>query len=195
MQQQAVMQQGSMACAQCPRGSYCADGLKASPCGGNCTTVAGGGDSALQCVGIGSSYSITYFFAPSAAAVSKTLTWPPYVATRSCTLYSGKFSCIVTMPSCVADAILNMWMAHLDVAADAKALNITAFRGNPKIEMITLQSSRNSYKEPFVVPPFVVEPRQWGQTRLQYFSTLLVLSSTLAAMAVMAAWMFIIVFF
>jgi hypothetical protein len=72
--------------------------------------------------------------------------------------------------------------AHIDVSADAKALNTSGFRGALRIA----QLSQRAAPQP---PQFVVEPRKWGQTRFQYFLTLWVLSGVVFGMLVVACWM------
>jgi hypothetical protein len=72
---------------------------------------------------------------------------------------------------------------QIDVYADAKALNITAFTGPPKIE--TLRTAQGAVGE---ARPFVVEPRQWGQTRFQYFCVVLCCFCTISVMVVIVAW-------
>ncbi len=98
-------------CVACPRGSFCADGLAASPCGGNCTTSGPGAGTALMCVASPQhqhTATITYLLrdAPQRAV---RLAWPPYVTTRSCSLSALEFTCIVSMPKCVADAVFQWW--------------------------------------------------------------------------------------
>ena len=197
----------SAGCTQCPRGSVCADGIAAVPCAGNCTTNVNGADSALMCSpkvdaegspkvdAEGSpkvDASITYFIAAtdySRLRVGLKLEWPPYVATRGCALRGGgEFTCVVSMPKCVADIVFQWWSERIDVSSDAMALNITGFRGPPRVEM-----QKYSHTEAAGVearwPDFVVEPRKWGQTRYQYFLTLWAMSGVVFGMFVVAGWM------
>ena len=179
-------------CVQCPRGSFCADGITASACAGNCTTAVNGADTALMCVPAEASPSIearayiTYFIASDAIAPQATRKWPPYVATRGCSLLKtasgSEFTCTVSMPTCVADAVFQWWVGRIDAAADAVALNVTGFRGPPRIRKAAEQAA-------VLRPDFVVEPRKWGQTRSQYFKTLWAMSGLVFGMFVVSCWM------
>ena len=176
----------STACVRCPRGSFCADGITASPCPDNCTTAVNGADSALMCVEAAYSIAeITYFIA-SASYQPQKPHWPPYVSTRSCSLLKAasgsEFTCTVSMPKCVADAVFQWWV---NLASDASLLNVTGFRAAPRIR----KPEEIQQAETAATPVFVVEPRKWGQTRSQYFTTLWAMSGVVFGMFVVACWM------
>ena len=180
---------GAAICVRCPRGSFCANGVSASPCAGNCTTTVNGADSALMCVESSVvTASVTYFVGPESVAslVTHRLEWPPYVATRRCTVGAGsEFTCTVSMSKCVAAAVFQWWVARID--ADEMVFNIT---GPPRIEMQPLDANHLPYPAMGLNhAEFVVEPRKWGQTRTQYFLTLWVMSGVVFGMFVVACWM------
>jgi hypothetical protein len=114
--------------------------------------------------------------------------WPPYVATRGCSLFkaASEFTCTVSMPKCVAGAVFQWWVDHIDVVADAAALNVTGFRAPPRLRKAEeLQQAADAV----AAPDFVVEPRKWGQTRSQYFKTLWAMSGLVFGMFVVSCWM------
>jgi hypothetical protein len=86
-------------------------------------------------------------------------------------------------------------MDHMDVAADAVALNVSAFIGSRSklksrsrrsklkfralagVPLVRKNIEAHQSTQAAAQPPlFVVEPRVWGQTRAQYFSALWALS-------------------
>ena len=179
-------------CVRCPRGSFCADGIAASPCPDNCTTAVNGADSALMCIEAAYSIAeITYFIAsPIGWERLAYPHWPPYVSTRSCSLLKAasgsEFTCTVSMPKCVADAVFQWWV---ELASDARLLNVTGFRAAPRIRKPEEIQQAEMVFSRLKTPVFVVEPRKWGQTRSQYFMTLWAMSGVVFGMFVVSCWM------
>jgi hypothetical protein len=143
----------------------------------------------------GAAYSnadITYFIASPPDSYqperARKPQWPPYVVTRSCSLFkaASEFTCTVSMPKCVAEAVFQWWVARIDVAADAAALNVSGFRGPPRIRKA---EELRQAAEAVAAPDFVVEPRKWGQSRSQYFKTLWAMSGLVFGMFVVSCWM------
>lgn len=202
-------------CVPCPKGSYCT-GKQQRPCGANCTTLAQGAASPLQCLQTSAEdpygYSFTYTVTPrgsfplNASSITATALCPalaawaePHGVMQTCTVggtqQQASVACILAVPRCVGGDFLKWLLERVDVAADTQA--IAACMQAPIAPL-----ARPVFREvPLIVPPqrqtlpglpldaprLIIERRKWGQSPGQYLTTLLVIGGVLLGLSMALA--------